>query len=1009
MLRAALILLLVGGGAVEAQLSSAAYRVLGQLNFQFNGLNMVQGVELYSPIAVALDFRNGQSHIYVADNGNSRILAWADINSYQTGDTPALILGQPGPQYSQVLGIGQQGFSSLNGLAVDPQTGNLYAADTGNNRVLRFLAPFSNLNRVQPDAVYGQANFTTKTPGAANNALNGPRGVAFDSAGNLWIADTGNHRVLRYPASVLNSATQPAADLVIGQKDFTGGSANAGGQISASGFDTPMALAFDNQNNLYVSDYNNTRVLRFSPPLSTNMAATGVWGESNFASRGVPQQATASSLRGPVGLSTDDSGNLYVAIPQDNRVLAFPTATAIGSAAKTVFGQTDFSTTTGDTGAAPLASSGSLATPADVKVDASGNIVVVDSGNNRVLEFQAGGKSAIRVWGQSDFISNGPNQIKPGSISYPYKMAIDYSSVPFALYVSDTNNNRVLVWKDSVRFQSGDPADLVIGQPTLWTGAANVDSSAFGKPSQKTLASPTGIAVNPADGTLYVADTGNNRVLRYPRPVAQSGRITPDAVLGQLDFTSSLSALVNGGTLNTPTGLAIGPNGDLFVADTGNNRVLEYAPGPGNGAVAIRVYGQPSMTSALNSGQPSAQTLNAPQGIAVDQGSNLYVADVGANRVLIFPNTQNAPVSGMPATFVVGAGGFGNANGGLFKSPTDVTVDSAGNIYVSDHGNNRVLIFPSLIFLSLSGSSPTGVLGQQGVAGSAVNWDSTNGLATADALFGPAGVYVDRQDTLYVGDAGNNRVLQFLKAGTVVNAATFQSSAPLGQGALATLFGSGLAADTATISTAPWPGSLVNRQIVINDQLQAPLYYAGPGQINFQLPSNAPVGSARIAVRLADTGELVAGGAISVAAVSPGIFTLNQSGTGQAAAVNQDGTINGPNNPAPAGSTIQLYGTGQGQVSPAVTDGNMAPSGPLAQTVAVPTSSGTTCLNNQPSMCVAVASAFGAVQYSGLAPGNVGLWQINVTIPAGTPSGSAVPIRVVIDGSASNTVTISVR
>jgi uncharacterized protein (TIGR03437 family) len=182
--------------------------------------------------------------------------------------------------------------------------------------------------------------------------------------------------------------------------------------------------------------------------------------------------------------------------------------------------------------------------------------------------------------------------------------------------------------------------------------------------------------------------------------------------------------------------------------------------------------------------------------------------------------------------------------------------------------------------------------------------------------------------------------------------------------------------------------------------------------VNFQVPSNAPLGADRIAVRVADTGELVAGGSVVVAAAAPGIFTANQSGSGQAAVVNQDGTINSSSNPAPVGSTITLYGTGQGQVSPAVLDGAPAPGPPgLASTVAIPTTNQATCVNSQPSMCVAigVTGNFGGIQYSGLAPGYVGLWQINVTIPQGTPTGSAVPIRVIINGTPSNTVTVALR
>lgn len=774
--------------------------------------------------------------------------------------------------------------------------------------------------------------------------------------------------------------------------------------------DTPAGLAFDSQNNLYVADSNNNRVLRFAGPLgpsSAAPAASAVWGQSNFASRGLPAQASAGTMYGPAGISVDGNGNLYVAVPGDNRVLQFSTSTTAGGTATSVWGQGGFVTTTADTGTFPLASATGLFAPEDVKVDANGDIFVADAANNRVAEFPANSKTASLVWGQTNFTSDGPNEIKPASINFAYQIAIDYSQQPFALYVADTGNNRVLVWKDSVHFTNGQPADLVIGQPSLLTGAANVDTQGSTTTASSTsLSSPTGIAVTSA-GTLYVADSGNNRVLRYPRPVNQSGRITPDAVIGQADFSSTLSALVNASSLHSPGGLAIGPNGDLFVADSANNRVLEFASGAGNGALAMRVYGQPGMNSSLRPSQFSPQTLYAPQGIAVDQGSNLYVADSGASRVVIFPNTQTAPAAGMSATVVLGATGFSSTSSFL-RAPVGVAPDSNGNIYVADSGNNRVFMFPSLVFLLSTGAAPTAVVGQQTIAGTAANWDSLDGRATADSLWAPVGLYLDRQNTLYVGDTGNNRVLQFLNPAAVVNAATFQSGIPVGQGSLATLFGSGLVSGQATSSGSTWPTAVLDRQVVVNDQTAAPIYYIGATQINFQVPSSAPLGTQRIAVRLADTGELVAGGTLLVQGAAPGIFTANSQGSGQAAVVNQDGTINSSSNPAPVGSTISIYGTGQGQVSPAVADGTAAPAS-LAYTVAVPTTNGATCVDSANSMCVAIASTFGNVSYSGLAPGYIGLWQINVTIPQGVATGGAVPMRVVIDGSTSNLVTVAIR
>src|ERR1700683_1780867 len=106
--RSALVLGLAFALCLDAQVSSTAYRVLGQVDLQESGLNMVQGVEMHLPLGVALDSRGGQTHIYISDTSNSRILAWADVNSYQIGNPPGLILGQPGPTYTAPLGIGTQ-------------------------------------------------------------------------------------------------------------------------------------------------------------------------------------------------------------------------------------------------------------------------------------------------------------------------------------------------------------------------------------------------------------------------------------------------------------------------------------------------------------------------------------------------------------------------------------------------------------------------------------------------------------------------------------------------------------------------------------------------------------------------------------------------------------------------------------------------------------------------------------------------------------------------------------
>jgi uncharacterized protein (TIGR03437 family) len=326
----------------------------------------------------------------------------------------------------------------------------------------------------------------------------------------------------------------------------------------------------------------------------------------------------------------------------------------------------------------------------------------------------------------------------------------------------------------------------------------------------------------------------------------------------------------------------------------------------------------------------------------------------------------------------------------------DVATDSAGQIYVSDNGNNRVLVFPNLIFLPIAAATATAAVGQRDLSGSGANWNSGDALATSGSLYSPLGVYIDRRDTLYVGDAGNNRVVHFLRSVDVSHAANSQASS-LARGGLASLSGEGLSDDEATVDAPPLQPSLANREIVFNDEVRAPLSSAGPQRINFQVPWAAPIGSPRIAVRMADTGELLAGTVYPVATYSPGLFDPKD-----VKILNQDGSVNSPSSPTLKGTIIQLTGTGQGPVSPVIADGEAAPADTEINTVAVPTSNGATCLTRQPSVCVAVGSTFGDLLFSGLAPGQAGVWQLKVRVPLTASSGDSVKVRAVINGIPSN-------
>jgi uncharacterized protein (TIGR03437 family) len=491
-------------------------------------------------------------------------------------------------------------------------------------------------------------------------------------------------------------------------------------------------------------------------------------------------------------------------------------------------------------------------------------------------------------------------------------------------------------------------------------------------------------------GHHYAADSGNNRVLRFPRPIAQSGIIAADAVFGQPDFNTGAAGAVGATSLRSPGSVALGPDGNIFVADTGNNRVLEFAAAVGINNAAIRVYGQPNFSSSTGPRAVSAQTLTQPSGLAIDPAFNLYVADSGANRIVIFANTRDSAATSNAASIVIGSDRFDAAVSGAGRTrlngPSDVALDSTGRIYVADSSNSRVLIFPSLLFLPIADAAANTVVGQADFASGVANWNSQDGSATADALFIPRGIFVDRRDTLYVADAGNHRVAHFLKASRIYHGAYRQASA-LGRGALAAIEGEELS-ETESSNVAPLSGSLADREVVVDDMLRAPLLSVSPTTVNLQLPTNSPTGSARLALRVAETGELIAGGRVAVASYAPGLF---------ARVVNQDGTTNSESTPALRGTTVRITGTGQGPVSPSLADGDIAPEGAI-NTVAIP----------QPSVCAAVGNTFGEVRFSGLAGGMVGVWQLDVRVPETAPTGN-VPVRVVINAVPSNIITVAIR
>jgi sugar lactone lactonase YvrE len=367
------------------------------------------------------------------------------------------------------------------------------------------------------DAILGQPNGFTNAPnfsGVNASGLSTPYYSTFDAAGNLYTADTSNHRVLIYMKPM---TTDHVADKVVGQPDFNSNAANNGG-ISASTLNAPMGLAVDSAGTLWVADYNNSRVLGFVSPLTTDVVADFKLGQPNFASFAANNGGlNALALNHPVGVAVDSAKNVYVGDYGNNRVLEYNNPIGTGDrTADIVFGQPNFLTGIADNGGVD---DDSLDHPCGVAIDKNDNLWVADTNNSRVLEYDkptAFGNVADRFLGQASFAGSAVNAggLSAGSLAGPYGVAVDANG---NVYVADTFNNRTLFY--SAPIATADRiADEVYGQPDFNSNAAN-----NGGISDDTEATPVGVSVGPT-GDIAITEYGNNRsqMLETPVPIVTS-------------------------------------------------------------------------------------------------------------------------------------------------------------------------------------------------------------------------------------------------------------------------------------------------------------------------------------------------------------------------------------------------------------------------------------------------------------------------------------------------------
>jgi len=635
-------------------LCAIAPSALAQVSF--TGIQTTVGTGFNYPFGAAVD---GNGNVYVADFSGNEVKEILAVN----GRIPA----------SPTINVLGSGFKTPGGVAVDA-FGNVFVADTGNSLIKEILA----VNGVIPST-----NPTINVV-ASSASWDHPEGIAVDVNGNLYIAGDYSgeiDEILAVGGSI--PANNPTT------------------RVLASSLGNPSGVAVDASGNVYLADYDNKEVKEI-------LAVGGVIPSSNPTIN-----VLGSGFGNPSGVAVDASGNVYVAdfgnstvkeilavngsIPANN-----PTIVSLG-------------TSWGD--------------PFGVAVDTHGNVFVADAGYNEATELQlrsvnfgsqALGSTSADISlpfsigagttvGSFAALTNGSTNLDFNIDNFTcsaktYTAAATCQiNVKFAPTVAGSRQGALVFFSGT-----GNTGTVLATVPLYGVGTGS--QTAF-YPSAATALAPTvnslsltgpAAAVVDGSGNIYIADSGNSRVLKIP-----AGNGTPVAI----------DPTVNATSLYGPRGLAVDSSGNLFIADTNNGRVIEVPVG-GGAAIAIA----PVVDDTA---------LSLPYGLAVDGSGNLFIADYANNRVLEVPPGAAAATSISPVVNGVGLSG-----------PVGVALDGAGDLFISDLLNNRVVEVPAV-------GAPTAIA------------PKVDGVIMQD----PLGIAVDAAGDLYIAELSNNIVVELPTGG----------------------------------------------------------------------------------------------------------------------------------------------------------------------------------------------------------------------------------------------------
>lgn len=615
---------------------------------------------------------------------------------------------------STVAGTGAPGYSGDGasaaqarlyrpaGIAIRPQ-GELYIADSANNRVRRISLATGVISTVAGTGVAGSAGDGGPSTIAQ---LNAPLGVAVTADGQLFIADSGNHRIRRVD-------TQTGVITTVAGTGVSGFGGDGGPATSAQLAD-PTAVIVNAAGRVLISDRGNRRI-RYVEPVTGRIYTLAGNGTAGFGGDG--GAAVSAALDSPTALALDPEGNVYVADQGTHRVRRIESAsglidTVAGNGRDAFTGDHHSARSTG-------------MSPTGVALDQAGNLFVADQA--RVRKISATGRSG-RIMPVA-----GIGVPSADYLNQALGVAVDLAG---NVYIGDTYNNRIL------------RMSATSGMICTVAGTGAAGSGGDGGPArQANLWQPRSVTLDRA-GNLYIADSANHRIRRVDRG---TGTITTVAGTGVKGFAGDGGSAAAAHLAN-PDGVAVDRTGNIFVADRMNHRIRRVDVKTG---VITTVAGTGVAGYAGDAGPGPGAQLRDPTFVAVSEAGDVYIADwnnhcvrrlsLSTNRITTVAGTGTAGFSGDGAA----------ATTAQLHSPGGVAVDPDGNLWISDGANHRIR------YVDAATNHITTVAGT-GSAG----FSGNGGPATLARLRWPGALARDALGNLYIAEWGNSLVRKILAADT---------------------------------------------------------------------------------------------------------------------------------------------------------------------------------------------------------------------------------------------------